>query len=107
MIENKDLPNEFVSIRQVWLQQINRCSEAMTIRYKTDITVSGGYGNISDVGVETVIESVVTLYISLVDYGEATIKTEVKKKLMEFKDEPGYKEEKSYGQIIWNRRNQG
>jgi hypothetical protein len=90
MIENKDIPNEFVSIRQVWLQQINRCTEAITNRYKTDITVRGGYADVSDVGIATVIESVHSLYYTLVDYGEATIKTEAKQKLEEIKSKDDY-----------------
>ena len=78
MIENKDIPNEFVSIRQVWLRQINRCCENMSNRYKVDITIDGGYSNVNDVGIALVIESVDVLYYSLIDYGEATIKTDVK-----------------------------
>jgi hypothetical protein len=79
MIENKDLPEEFVSIRQVWLRQINRCTEAITNRYKTDISVRGGYADVSNVGSETLVESIMTLYHTLVDYGEATIKSDVAK----------------------------
>jgi hypothetical protein len=96
MIENKDLPNEFVSIRQVWILQINRCTEAISNRYKTDISVRGGYADVSDVGVATVIESVISLYHILVDYGEATIKSEVKQILDEFQAKEDYNENKLY-----------
>ena len=94
MIENKDLPNEYVSIRQVWLQQINRCTEAITNRYKTDITVRGGYVDVGDVGEAIVVESVLSLYYTLVDYGEATIKTEARKKLHEIQEKTDYNQNK-------------
>ncbi|MDG6219805.1 MAG: hypothetical protein QCI00_10285 [Candidatus Thermoplasmatota archaeon] len=80
MIDNQDLPTEFVSIRQVWLRQIHRCTEALSNRYRIDITQRGGFANVTDVGEATVIESVVTLYYTLVDFGEATLKTEATKK---------------------------
>jgi len=90
MIENKDIPDEFVSIRQVWLRQINRCTEAITNRYKNDVTTAT-HTPVSDIGVNTVIESVITLYYTLVDYGEATIKTEVKNKLHEYQSNDDFK----------------
>jgi len=36
MIEQKEIPSEFVSIRQIWLQNISRCSEAISNRAKPD-----------------------------------------------------------------------
>ena len=95
MIENTDLPQEYVSIRQVWLMQINRCTEAMTNRYKIDITVDGSYRNVDNVGRMTVIESILALYYSLVDYGEATVKTEAKKKLNEFREQLDFRDNRT------------
>ena len=96
MIENKDLPNEFVSIRQVWLQQVNRCTEAITNRYRIDITTNGGHFPVGDVGEATVVESVLALYYSLVDYGEASIKTEARKKINEIQEKLDYNEKKLF-----------
>ena len=96
MIETKDIPQEYVSIRQVWLMQINRCTEAMTNRYKIDITVDGSYRDVNNVGSMTVIESILALYYSLVDYGEATLKTEAKKKIEKFREQQDFKENRTY-----------
>jgi len=76
MIENKDIPQEFVSIRSIWLMQINRVNEAISNKAKPD---SNEYANYEAVGRRTVISSVRALYLSLVDYGEAKIKTDCKK----------------------------
>ena len=73
MIEEKELPSEYVSIRQAWIKAINRVAEAMAYRYKTD--VHDQYSERS--GEQTVIESVSALNYLLVDFGEAPIKTEV------------------------------
>jgi hypothetical protein len=83
MIDNKELPQEYVSIRQVWLKQITRCSEAISMRYKNDMTITNGV--VQNVGDRFVGESVLSLYFLLVDYGEATIKSEVKKRLHDLK----------------------
>jgi hypothetical protein len=74
MIENKELPSEYVSIRQVWLQNITRCSEAISNRAKPDASHEAEW---QEVGARTVIYSVRALYYSLIDYGEAIVKTEV------------------------------
>jgi len=94
MIDNKDLPTEFVSIRQVWLKQIHRCTEAMSNRYRNDISIRGGYVDVSDVGEATVCETVIALYYSLVDYGEATIKTEADKRYNWIFEQPDFKKKK-------------
>ena len=75
MIEPKDLPNEYISIRQAWIQAINRVAEAIAYRYKRD--VDDKYSEQS--GLQTVIESIAALYYMLVDYGEAPVKTETTK----------------------------
>jgi hypothetical protein len=73
MIEPKDLPREYVSIRQVWLMQINRCNEAISNRAKPDSSEEAYF---QQVGQRTVVYAVKSLYFSLVDYGEAKVKTE-------------------------------
>ena len=96
MIETKDTPQDYVSIRQVWLMQINRCTEALTNRYKVDITVDGSYRNIDNVGRITVIESILTLYYSMVDFGDAPLKTETKQKLKEMEKQSDYRENRVF-----------
>lgn len=73
MIENKELPSEYVSIRQVWLQNITRCSEAISNRAKPDASHEANW---QEVGPRTVIYSVRALYFTLIDYGEALVKSE-------------------------------
>ncbi|UCD13367.1 MAG: hypothetical protein JSW60_07365 [Thermoplasmatales archaeon] len=73
MIERKDLPSEYVSIRQVWLRQINRCNEAMSHRFMMDVKDDRSESS----GSQMVVESVVALYTNLIDYGEATIRSDV------------------------------
>ncbi len=73
MIESKEIPNEFISIRQVWLRQIDRCNEAFSKRYMMDVR-----DDRSDrVGQQMVAETVMALHSNLIDFGEATIKTDV------------------------------
>ena len=96
MIEDKQIPSEYVSIKQVWLMQINRCIESLTNRYKADITVDGSYRDINNVGRITISESILALYYSLVDYGEATLKTEAKQKLNEFREQKDFEENRVY-----------
>jgi len=75
MIENKDLPVEFISIRQVWLMQINRCTEAMSHRFMQDVKDD----RTGKIGINTVAESVLALRETLIDFGEATILSDVDK----------------------------
>ena len=74
MIEPKELPNEYVSIRQIWLQNINRCSEAISNQAKPDASNEADF---QEVGVRTVVHTIETLYYSLVDFGQAIVRTEV------------------------------
>ena len=76
MIESKELPSEYVSIRQVWLQNITRCSEAMSNRAKPDASHEAEW---QEIGNRTVVYTVNSLYHSLVDFGEAIIRTDVNK----------------------------
>ena len=75
MIDNKDLPQEFISIRQVRLRQIDRCTEAMSHRFMQDVKddITG------KIGMNMVGESVMALQETLIDFGEATILTDVTK----------------------------
>ena len=73
MIESKELPNEFVSIRQVWLKQIDRCNDALCKRYMLDVKDE----RTEHTGQQLVVESVNALWINLIDFGEATIKSDV------------------------------
>ena len=76
MIENKDLPQEYVSIRQVWLQGINDCRRAIGQQAVQEAT----FERHEDVtGAKTVCHTIQALRHSLVDYGEALIRTDVEK----------------------------
>ncbi len=86
MIESKELPSEYISIRQAWIKAINRVAEAIAFRYKND--VADHYSERS--GVETVVESIIALKCILVDYGEATVLSDV----MEWHDINGDKMKK-------------
>ena len=74
MLEKKELPSEYVSIRQIWLQNIMRCCEAISNRSKPDASHEANFQQIGD---KTVVYSVRALYYSLVDYGEAILKSEI------------------------------
>jgi hypothetical protein len=76
MIENKELPSEYVSIRQVWLQGINDSRKAISQQAILEAT----YERSEDVtGAKTVCHTINALHLSLVDYGEALVRTEVDK----------------------------
>ena len=76
MIENKELPSEYVSIRQVWLMGINDCRRAIGQRV---ITEAGELKYDLDAGERTIVYTVHALYYSLVDYGEALVRSDVDK----------------------------
>jgi len=73
MMEDKELPSEYVSIRQVWIKSINRVAESIAYRFKHDVSDQWS----EQTGQQTVIESIISLRALLVDYGEAPIRTEV------------------------------
>jgi hypothetical protein len=83
MIENKEIPSEYVSIRAVWLRAIDRCAEAISFRFKTDVSDIHN----QEVGVQTIIETVVSLYSLLVDHGEATVLSDVERWYDQHKDD--------------------
>ena len=85
MIEPKDIPKEYVNIRQVWLRQIDRCAEAISHRFMKD--TQDPYTDRS--GLETVAESVIALEALLIDFGEALILSDVKDWLKTKKAEKG------------------
>jgi hypothetical protein len=76
LIEHKELPSEYVSIRQVWLQNISRCSEAISNRAKPDVSEQGDW---QEIGNRTIVYSVSALHHSLVDFGEATVRKDVRR----------------------------
>ena len=81
MIENREIPKEYISIRQVWLGQINRCLEAMT---NQDMKDDHSYGFAGD---SAVVDGIRGLYYTLVDYGEAKVKSDVDYKFKRWKKE--------------------
>ena len=101
MIENKDTPTEFVSIRQVWLRQIDRCTEALSHRFMKDVQDERSEAS----GSQTVVESIVALQYCLIDYGEATLKSDLKEWLKEHPDEEGVPRAKRKFEFIIERMN--
>lgn len=73
MIESKELPQEFVSIRQVWLRQIDRVNEAFSKRYMMDVKDE----HTGRIGEQTIAECVMALHSNLIDFGEASIRSDV------------------------------
>lgn len=73
MIKDRDAPEEVIHIRQAWVKAINRVAEALAYRYKRDVNDD----TFQITGMQTVIESVIALKCLLVDYGEATVRSDV------------------------------
>lgn len=80
-MENKELPSEYVSIRQVWLQGINDSRRAIG---QQSIHEASLEKNEMVVGAKTVCHTVEALYLSLVDVGEAMVRSDVDKWYDEF-----------------------
>jgi hypothetical protein len=74
LIEAKEIPSEFVSIRQIWLKGIDDCRRAIGQRAIQD---SSAERMDLVVGDRTVCHMVTSLYHSLVDYGEALIRSDI------------------------------
>ena len=94
MIENKELPSEYVSIRQMWLKRIDDCGKAIGQQAINEATREKH----EDVtGAKTVTYTVKALHHSLVDYGEALVRTDIEKWYKEYfipkSDEIWYKKE--------------
>jgi hypothetical protein len=75
MMEQKDLPNEYLSIRTIWLRGIEECRKA--ISQVANLEASSERREFHVAGARTVCYTVDALNLSLVDFGEATIKTDV------------------------------
>jgi len=75
MIEEKQIPSEYVSIRHTWLKGIEDCRKAIS---QMAIVEAGSDMKAVDVaGARTIVYSVDALDLSLVNYGEALIEHDV------------------------------
>ena len=70
-ISEQEAAGDFISIKQVWLKQIDRCNELLS-----NHSLKGG--SYDEAGLHAAISSVNVLIMNLVDYGDAPIKTEYK-----------------------------
>jgi len=77
MIEEKELPSEYVSIRHIWLKGIDDCRKVISQVANIEASSDNKYDMIA--GPRTVVHTVDALCLSLVDYGEALIKTDIKR----------------------------
>jgi hypothetical protein len=77
MVEEKMLPQEFVSIRQIWLKRIDDCGRA--IGQIANLESGSLMKDDLIAGARTVVHTVHALFYSLCDYGEALVKTDVQK----------------------------
>ena len=75
-MESKELPSEYVSIRQIWLKRIDDCGKAISSEALNEATDER---ETNLIGAKSVCHAVNALYHSLVDYGQALIRTEVAK----------------------------
>jgi len=73
MKQDKELPNEYISIRQIWLRRIEDCGRAISQRAVMEPNMDRLDLEIGD---RTVVYSVQALYFSLVDFGEAILKSD-------------------------------
>lgn len=94
MNDDKQIPSEYVSIRNIWLKGIEDCRKV--ISQVANIEASSDTKFNLDAGQRTVVHTVDALYLSLVDYGEALIKTDVDK----WKDKNYWPEHEK----IWSKR---
>jgi len=75
MIEEKQIPLEYVSIRHIWLKGIEDCRKAISQMANLD---AGSDRKALDVaGARTIIYSVDALDLSLVNHGEALIEDDI------------------------------
>lgn len=94
MVVERQKANEFLTIRQVWLVAINDCRKAIGQRALPDVSFEKHDENI---GERIIIDTVNAFYHTLVDYGEATIKSDV----AEYFD----KEYKPVAKALWGIKN--
>lgn len=71
-ISEQEGAEDFISIKQVWLKQIDRCNEILS-----NYVLKGD--TYSQTGELAAVSSVGVLILNLIDYGDAPIKTEYKK----------------------------
>lgn len=76
MNQEKELPSEYVSIRTVWLQSINDCRKAIGQRAIQEPNFDRQEKSIGD---RTIVYTVDAFYYSLVDCGEAIVRSSVDK----------------------------
>ena len=69
-ISNQEGAGEYISIKQVWLRQLDRCNEALS-----NYSLKAHQGD-EETGVRAAIASVGVLVINLIDYGDAPIKSD-------------------------------
>lgn len=74
MIQDKEIPSEYISLRQIWLKRIDDCGRAISQRAVLEPNPDRMDLEIGD---RTVVYTVQALYNSLVDYGEATVRSDV------------------------------
>ena len=77
MNEDKQIPSEYVSIRHIWLKGIEDCRKL--ISQVANIEASSDDKYYQHAGTRTAVHTIDALYLSLVDHGEALIKTDVEK----------------------------
>jgi len=71
---NNDLPPEYISIRNIWLQAINDCRKAISQRAIQEPNEERSWREIGD---RNIVYSVDALYYSLCDYGAARLRSDV------------------------------
>ena len=69
-ISEQEAAGEFISIKRVWLRQLDRCNEALS-NYSLKVRQGD-----EESGVRAAIASVGVLIINLIDFGDAPIKSE-------------------------------
>jgi hypothetical protein len=94
MIEEKQIPNEYVSIRNTWLKGIEDCRRSIS---QMAMVETGSQMKAIDVaGARTIVYTVDALDLSLVNYGEALIEHDVE----QWKEQYYYPENDE----IWKRK---
>lgn len=69
-ISEQEASGEFISIKRVWLRQLDRCNESLS-----NYSLKTHQGD-EETGLRAAVASVGVLIINLIDFGDAPIKTE-------------------------------
>jgi len=80
-ISEQEGASDYISIRQVWLRQLDRCNEALS-----NYALKTRDGD-EETGVRAAAAAVGTFILNLIDYGDAPIKTEY----LEWRDKKNFK----------------